>query len=294
MVRTNKDKLVMISVVGEVSSPQMRYPYRITTEGEAVILPGTGGVTYNLRVGDIAVGLKADHVEPGVSSKNKEKDAVGDLANTAYNLMSCLGNEAILMSGEAKGEKGIVVGKHGGIEHVLVDYPFEVLEKIVPGDKILIKAYGMGLELIDYPNIKAFNLDPRMIDKLTLEEKDGKLGVGVTHIVPAQVMGSGLGAFQVQSGDYDITLFDKETVDRLGLEDIRFGDIIAIMDTDHSFGRIFYQGAVTIGVVTHSDCVLAGHGPGVTTIFTSKSGSLEPYINPKANLALLWDLRESI
>lgn len=294
MLKTNKDKLAMISVVGEVSSPAMYYPYKITTEGEAVILPGVGGVTYNLRVGDIAVGLQADHVEPGVSSKNKEKDSIGDMANRAYNMMSCLGNEAIMISGDAKGEKGVVVGKHGGIEHVLIDFPYEVMEKIVPGDKILVKSFGMGLKLLDYPQVKVFNLDPDKINKLNIVEENGNLKIGVTHIVPAQIMGSGLGAYQVQSGDYDITLFDSETVEKLKLSNIRFGDLIAIMDTDHSYGRIFYQGAVTVGVVIHSDCILAGHGPGVTTLFTSKNGRIIPHIDPKANLALLWGLRENI
>lgn len=293
MLRTNQDKLVMMSVVGEISSPQMHFPYKITTQGEAVILPGTGGVTYNLRIGDLAVGLKADHVEPGVSSKNKDKDGQDD-ANRAYNILSCIGNEATVLSGEAKGTKGVVVGKHGGIEHVLIDFPFEVLQNLVPGDKILVKTFGIGLELLDFPQAKVFSLDPGILSKIGLEGENGKLKIGVTHIVPAELMGSGLGSYQVQSGDYDIQLFDDESVKKYGLSNLRFGDIVAITDADHSYGRIFYKGAVSVGVVVHSNCVYAGHGPGVTSILTSKQGIIEPYINPNANLALLLGLRDSI
>jgi len=68
------------------------------------------------------------------------------------------------------------------------------------------------------------------------------------------------------------------------LDKLRFGDIVAIEDTDNSFGRCFKPGAMTIGVVVHSDCVLAGHGPGVTTIMTSKLGKIQPIINKDANI----------
>ena len=47
--------------------------------------------------------------------------------------------------------------------------------------------------------------------------KGDKLEVPVTHIVPAAIMGSGLGANQVNSGDYDIQLFDEAIVEQYGL-----------------------------------------------------------------------------
>ena len=146
-IRTNIDKLVKISVMGEVSSPVFaRSTYRISADGKPVVLPGVGGITYNIRVGDLATGWMADHVEPGVSIKNKEKtDRFPSGANMALNVLACVGNEAKVVSGDAKGAKGVVTGKHGGIEHVLVDFSPEVMEKLLIGDKILIKAYGVGL-----------------------------------------------------------------------------------------------------------------------------------------------------
>ena len=136
MLRTNADKLVKISVMGEVASPVIgKSVYRVSPTGTPKILPGVGGITYNLRVGDPACGWVADHVEPGVSVENKENDPrYGQGANAAFNVLSCVGNEAIVATGDAKGAKGVVTGKHGGINHVLADFQPEALEKLMLGD----------------------------------------------------------------------------------------------------------------------------------------------------------------
>ncbi|MBS7624983.1 DUF4438 domain-containing protein [Candidatus Bathyarchaeota archaeon] len=288
MLRTNVDRLVKISVIGEVSSPVFRRsPYRISSEGRPVVLPGVGGITYNVRVGDPAVGWAADHVEPGVSVRNRESDD----ANMALNVLACVGNEAIVVSGDAKGARGVVTGKHGGIEHVLVDFPPETIEKLVIGDKIMIRAFGVGLELIDYPEIKVMNIDPRLLEKIDPKPSGDKIEFPVTHIIPASIMGSGLGADQTYSGDYDIQLFDESVVKEYGLEDLRLGDLVAIQDADSSYGRVYLRGAVTIGVVVHSNCVISGHGPGVTTLLTSRSGKIVPRISSDANIAKILNLR---
>jgi hypothetical protein len=166
------------------------------------------------------------------------------------------------------------------------------MEKLMLQDKILIKAFGVGFKLLDLPEVKAMNVDPRFFEAIDPKIVDGKLEVPVTHKAPAQVMGSGLGASQVYSGDYDIQLFDEATNKKFDLEDLRLGDLVAIMDADHSYGRIYKEGAVSIGIIVHSDCVIAGHGPGVTTLFTSSSGAIVPRIDPKANIANLMQLRK--
>jgi len=296
MLRTNVDRLVKISVMGEVSSPVFaRSAYRISADGKPIVLPGVGGITYNIRVGDLATGWMADHVEPGVSIKNKEKtDRFPSGANMALNVLACVGNEAKVVSGEAKGAKGVVTGKHGGIEHVLVDFPPDVMENLLIGDKILVKAFGVGLQLLDYPDIKVMNMDPSFLEAINPQPKGEKLEIPVTHVIPAAIMGSGLGADQTYSGDYDIQLFDKSTVEEYGLEDLRLGDLVAIQNADHSYGRIYREGAVSIGIVVHSDCVISGHGPGVTTLFTSSDGKIIPRIDSGANIAKLLKLRNDI
>ncbi|MEW6220317.1 MAG: DUF4438 domain-containing protein [Thermodesulfobacteriota bacterium] len=286
MIRTNREQLVCQSVIGEITSPQGGInPYRIDPDGRADIYPGVGGITYDLRIGDRVCGLFADHVEPGVSISNFTQVQGQPGPNRALNLLSCAGNIAKVVSGEAKGKTGRVTGKHGGIEHVLVDFEPEILESLTIGDKIQIKARGCGLALPDFPGVRVFNLDPDLIAVLELAASaQGRLEVPVTHRVPAMIMGSGIGASQSHSGDYDIQLFDRKVVEEYGLATLRFGDFVAVVDADAAYGRIFRTGSLVIGIIVHSACVLAGHGPGVMVVMTSRDGSLVPRIDPDANL----------
>jgi hypothetical protein len=296
MLSTNKDKIVKISVIGEVVSPVIGSAvYKVSADGEPMILPGVGGITYNIRVGDKAYGWMADHVEPGVSLENRVDDKRFPHGQSrALNVLSCVGNTATVVKGDAKGEKGTVVGKHGGIEHVMVDFPPETMEKLVIEDQVMVKAYGVGLKLPEIPEVKLFNISPTFLEALNPKIKDEKLEIPVTHKVPAKVMGSGLGRSHVASGDYDITLFSEETVEEHNLESLRFGDLVAIMDADHSYGRIYRKGSVSVGIVAHSNCIIAGHGPGVTTLFTSTKGAIEPVIDGDANIAKILELRDDI
>jgi hypothetical protein len=187
-----------------------------------------------------------------------------------------------------------VTGKHGGIEHVLVDFQSETFEKLMLGDKVLVKAFGVGLKLLDCPEIKVMNIDPRFLEAIDLKPNGDKLEIPVTHIVPAAIMGSGLGANQTYSGDYDIQLFDEDARKEYKLDGLRLGDLVAILDADHSYGRIYKQGAVSVGIVVHTNCVTSGHGPGVTTLFTSSNGKIVPKIDAKANIASILKLRTDI
>ena len=296
MLKTNRDKLVKVSVIGEVVSPVIGDSiYKITADGEPMILPGVGGITYNIRVGDPACGWMADHVELGVSLENRVSDPRFPRGQSnALNVLACIGNEAVVVKGDAKGERGVVVGKHGGIEHVMVDFQPAVMERLVIEDRVQIKACGVGLQLLDIPDVKVYNMSPEFLDAIGPRITKGMLEVPVTHEVPAAIMGSGLGSSQTSSGDYDITMFCAETVKECGLEDLRLGDLVAIRDADSSYGRIYRKGSVTVGIVTHSDCVIAGHGPGVTTLFTSTKGRIKPVISKDANVAKLLRLRDDI
>jgi len=290
LIRTNRDKLIKQAVLGKVSPPGWRGPYRVGYDGVPRVVPGTGGITYNLRVGDPAIGWKGDHVEPGASTKDKDDD----VANAGYNVMSCVGNEAFVVSGDAKGEKGTVVGKHGGIEHVMVDFEPDVLEKLVIGDKIQVRAFGQGLELPDFPGIKCMNVDPGVVEKMGLVAEDGKLKVPVAHVIPAELMGSGIGAASAERGDYDITTQDKELIKELGLDTLRLGDIVAVTDRSSFYGRQYRRGAIEILIVTHADSYISGHGPGSTTLLTANNGEIEPVIDERANIAVILGLREDL
>jgi len=233
-----------------------------------------------VKVGDSAVDWAADHVEPGVSVKT-DKPA----PNAGLNLLSCVGNTATVVSGDAKGGQGIVTGKHGGIEHVLVDFPDGVLEKLVVGDRIQVRARGLGLKLVEMPHIAVMNTDPELLRRMAPRRKGDRLVVRIARRIPAALMGSGLGRSHTFGGDYDIQLFDDELVKEYGLDKLRLGDIVALENADHAFGRIYRTGAVSIGVVVHTCCTTAGHGPGVTSLMSSRDGRIDTVIDPKANLA---------
>src|SRR3989304_9724959 len=113
------------------------------------------------------------------------------------------------------------------------------------------------------------NTDPCFLEALNPKPNGEKLGVPVTHTVPAAIMGSGLGANQAHSGDYDIQVFDETIKEQYGLEGLRLGDVVAIIDADHSFGRIYRQGAISVGIVVHTNCGTAGHRQGGSNRLTS-------------------------
>ena len=105
------------------------------------------------------------------------------------------------------------------------------------------------------------NISPGLLSKIPVKEAKGILKFPVTHIVPAAIMGCGLGSSHSYTGDYDIQMFDEKIVKKSGLGTLRFGDFVAISDADHSYGRIYKTGAISIGIIVHSDCVIAGHSP---------------------------------
>ncbi len=283
-MRTNEKNLIMMSVQGKIANPTGPRSHSVDAEGKPFLLPGTGGIVYNVKVGDPAFGWVADHIEPCASTILDEKERYAG-PNAGYNFYACVGNEAIIKTGDAKGKKGVVTGHHGGAEHVIVDFSDDVLEKLSIDDRILIKGYGQGLALLDYPEIKLYNLDPRLLHKMRITTFRNAIQVPVTAIVPAELMGSGTGSMMMGAGDYDIMTTDRAYLKKLKLDRIKLGDIVAIMDHDNLYGRSFHKGAITIGVVIHGDCYYAGHGPGVSTLMTAATPVIKPVINPDANIA---------
>lgn len=283
MIKTNAEKLMALSLLGEITSPTLKQSYRIQpVTGSPVQLPSVGGICYTANLGDAAVGMMADHVEPGVSIRNPH-----EASNCALNTFACIGNQAKVVSGDGKGLIGWVTGKHGGVDHVMIHFhqPKD-LEQLVIGDKIQIRGIGTGLQLMDYPEITVMNLDPAVLNLLQQEmhTANGQLTVPVTHHIPAQLLGAGLGEDSCQVGDVDIQLFDDASVAQYQLNTLCFGDFVAMEDTDHRYGRIYRQGWVSIGIVTHSCSIQAGHGPGVTTVFTGPKDTLKSTHNAQANL----------
>jgi hypothetical protein len=213
MLKTNADKLVEFLLECQPGPPKTRGTWNVDQHGTPFILPSIGGITLNLQVGDSAFGWAGDHVEPGVSC-TADTHKPFEHPNISLQVFSCVGNKARVISGEAKDAQGIVIGHHGGSEHIIVDFPRAVKEKLTYDDKIIIHAKGQGLSLLDYPDIKLFNLDPGLLGKMKITPSgEGALEVPVTTMVPAACMGSGIGAAHVAKGDYDIVTSDPESVE---------------------------------------------------------------------------------
>ena len=88
MLKTNQDRLVMQSVLGEIQHPTVKeLPVRLDCDGVAHTLPNTGSITYNVKLGDSVYGLAGDHIEPGVTIKNHNAAR----ENEALNVLSCIG-----------------------------------------------------------------------------------------------------------------------------------------------------------------------------------------------------------
>ncbi len=281
-IRDNRDRLVTISVMGQIHHPTIGHSgtFKLYHDGTSGVLPSVGGITYNVKLGDCVYDKVCDHVEPGVSMKNPDSKE-----NDALVMLACIGNEARVVSGDARGAKGFVTGFHGGIEHTLLWFSPDDMENMLPGDRILIKSHGQGLSLTDFPEIMLTGVDPALLDRMNLSVQSEKLIVPVAARIPAHLMGAGQGMGSGHTGDYDLMTADREELARHHLDRLRYGDIVLLENCDNTYGRGYLTGAVSIGVVVHSDCTIMGHGPGISTLMTTKRPLIEGVPDEHANLA---------
>jgi hypothetical protein len=279
----NENNLIEMAVSGVITTPSVRPGQYIPhPDGQATLLPGMFGITYNVRCGDRAFGWAGDHVEPGVS--------IDDDANSgrhhALHYLNCIGNEAMVTSGMATGERGIVVGEHA---RILVQFSPEAHDIMAPGDQIQIMTKGQGLTLTDYPSIALKKLSPRLFHAMAITESAGRLQVNVAMELPIRIMGSGA-ELNSEYVDQDLMSGDRALMAELGIERMRLGDLVAIRHADHHWGRSYRKNAVSICLCIHGDSIMTGHGPGILTLMTARDGNIDFTINPNANLANLLEL----
>ena len=289
-MKTNKDRLVMLSVMGEIQHPTAWGPgYRTTFDGKAKLVPGGAGVKLNFRVGDPAYGWEADHLEPGACIVN-----TGTVRQyTALNAFGCIGNDAKVVSGDAKGAMGTVTGNHGWTK-TFVDFPMEVLEELAIGDRIQVTGWGVGLKVEGFDEVRIMSLSPQLLEAMDAKVEDDKLVVPVAKFVEGRMMGSGIGGGSggiPDLGDFDIESTCPELTVKYGYGDIRIGDIVAVKDMLSHYARGICPGAVTIGVVSHGASNMSGHGPGVAPIMSCRTDRLKPVLNKNSNVAYWLDLR---
>ncbi|MCB0046543.1 MAG: DUF4438 domain-containing protein [Caldilineaceae bacterium] len=289
MLNTNLSSLVKISVLGEISNPAMpglpASPYFVSAEGNPLLVPAFGGLVYNVRIGDRALGWAGELIQPGVSIKHGSGNV-----NTALGVYACLGNRARVMSGAAQGAAGMVTGKSGRFaEHVICHFDAADMERMAPGDKVQVQAYGVGMKLTDFPDIELKSCSPELLEALSPDVNgDGKLVVPVKGVAPSVLAGAGAGLGS-ENGALNLQTSDPAAFAQAGLDDLRFGDIVAVTDWDSRYGHGYRRGSVVIGVVCQGGSFRSGYGPGIAVIMTSRNHSIEPVKSDGANLATLME-----
>jgi len=102
-IKTNKDKLLTIAVQGKVAPAKIATSYTTTWDGKAKLAIGVGGLNYNLKLGGKIFGwASGDRATMGVATTGE------DGAWTNY---TSIGNEVKILGGDARGEKGVIIGK---------------------------------------------------------------------------------------------------------------------------------------------------------------------------------------
>jgi hypothetical protein len=286
---TNAADLVAISVAGAVAHPTFpglpAEPYRLASDGTPFLLPTYGGIVYNVSVGDRAFGWAADCIHPGVSIHQAD-----DMKNRGLNVFACLGNRARVMTGGAAGSTGVVTGKSGRFsEQVIVHLPREARSRMAVGDQVLIRAEGVGMTLVHHPAVALKGISPGLLAALPAREEEGHVAFGVTHRIPAHLVGAGLGLTS-EGGSLHMQSTDRELLSELGLDRLRLGDLVALEDTDSRYNHGYLRGARAIGVVASTDGPRAGYGPGIAILMTAPAGELGSFEWPEANLVQLLGL----
>ena len=294
-MKTNVESLVKMKLRGEIIHPELwvERGYATTWDGRPKLTVGIGGIVHNVRTGDPAFGWHADHLNAGVAVSDSDSSR-----QRALNVFSCIGNRAKALTGEAKGAIGVVVGKTyffpGRSYRVILDFPPDDLARLAIGDKVEIEAWGTGLSIEGFEDLRILSMSSQLFEAMGFQEKDGRLVVPVVKVLPGHMMGVGVGRGGPEAGAWDIQSCSPELNREHGLEALRFGDLVAVTDVTSDWGNGVYDGGVVVGVVSHGASEIGGHGPGLAIVISSKKDRIETVIDSKANVAYYLGLRNDM
>ncbi len=278
-ITTNKAKLLSIAVQGQVAHPQPARNYLTTWDGKPKMAIGMGGINYSLKLGDSLF----DWASAEQATMEVATEGVGEERfRESWLTFSAVGNEVKVLSGEARGAKGVVVGKFGS--YVLVRFDDRVKEKLAAGDTLQIKATGLGLKIEEFPEIFIHGVAPEILEKMGLRKVGDKLEVPVVKKIPAEIVGQGPGRTS-HYGHFCVQTCFPPDIEKYGLKELRFGDLVFLEDMQNDYGKGYYKGAGTVGIVCSGPSDIAGLGIGVMGILSSREAKLEPRLNPEANIA---------
>ena len=286
MIKLNTENLVErgvdVKVVNLVSVPPVgRHRKNVSVES----LPFCG-ISYNVRLGDPVFGWSEDLIEPGIIAAVHTGDHSSPCPGNGLPGICSIGNKVKIITGEAPGLEGVLVGKSFAVpDAVIIDFPERVYQKLTAGDHLWILARGRRSMFAEYPSIQCYGIDPEVLNKFELQQAgrtrlmtpvcffmtpDYFTPIDEKHFVP-QLLCSFHGA-------------DSREMQKLGIGNMRFGDLIAITDLDCTDGFNKQQGAVTIGMVTLSPVAVWDIAFGVSVLLTCSEGRIVPVINPSANI----------
>jgi hypothetical protein len=172
---------------------------------------------------------------------------------------------------------------------VLTDMAEAQMRQVTTGDQVTVRAVGQGLALADHPDVVVKNCSPRLLAALAGGSRpDGRLEVHVAARIPAEAIGAGSGmASEYANTDLMGAYAGLGDDLSLGLEGLRVGDLVAMADQDHRFGRGYREGWLSIGVISTGSCQLFGHGPGPSTIMSGPASAFWLVDDTDANIGVL-------
>lgn len=281
----NRDKLLTIAVQGQVAHPQPSRNYLTTWDGKPKLSIGIGGINYNLKIGDpLFDWANADQATMEVAT-----EGIGDERfREAYLVYAAVGNEVKVLSGEAKGARGVVVGKFGS--YVLVHFDEKTKDRLAIGDLLQVKATGIGLTIQEFPEVFLHSIAPDVLEKMNLKSRDNQLEVPVVKIIPAEIIGQGAGRSSLY-GHFCIQTCYPPDIEKYKLRELRFGDLVFLEDIQNDYGKGYYKGAGTVGIICSGPSDISGLGIGVLPILSSRQGKIRPRLDPEANIGRFLGLK---
>jgi hypothetical protein len=68
---------------------------------------------------------------------------------------------------------------------------------------------------------------------------------------------------------------------------LRFGDVVAVLDQDHRYGRQVREGWLVVGVIAHGHSVGGGHGLGMVSLVSGPAARFSLAESKAASLTTL-------
>jgi len=166
------------------------------------------------------------------------------------------------------------------------------LENLAIDDKIQVKAFGTGLVINGFEDVRVVSESPKLIENLCSTMKD-EVVVPVINIIPAFMLGMGSGGSPPEGGSWEIqTSCPFDMLRELRIDKLRIGDIVALDDILSAYGRGYFKGGITIGVILTGASDVAGQDIAVTTIMTTKNGTIKPKIDSDSNIVSYLELKQ--